>query len=195
MGHSKFPTTLLEKTTVASSALAVYETVISAVGLVGKGEEETVDESPISEEATSDAAEVILCVPEKGKRRMGEIAEEQMGEEKSRAAVSKGKKRSKEAVATKACIPKGKECIYVEAAPDVSIGRSVFPPSGGNKEAEEGRWQKVQGRSRRSRDVPESSRRGPIHFKGVNSGLSLRSMACFRYLGRGHLARDCHDPP
>ncbi|KAK1257251.1 hypothetical protein QJS04_geneDACA024072 [Acorus gramineus] len=113
----------------------------------------------------------------------------------SKASSSKGKIRAEEAVALKASISKGKESICVETAPDISVGWNVCPPSGGNKEVEEGGWQKVQGRSRRSKEVPESSRRGAIHFKRAYGGLSLRNVVCFRCLGRGHLARDCRDPP
>ncbi|KAK1272090.1 hypothetical protein QJS04_geneDACA021592 [Acorus gramineus] len=204
---------LLEKMTMASRAFTVYETEVSEEGQADRVEEVTVEVSPPSEEARLAAAEVSVCSAEKGKRSKGEIVEakrliaavkplvvptkglDQRGVEMSKASSSKGKIRAEEAVALMASIPKGKECISMESTPDMSVGGNDGPPVGENKEVEEGGWQKVQGRSRRSKEVPESSKRGASHFKRAYGDLSLRNVVCFRCLGRGHLARDCRDPP
>ncbi|KAK1316959.1 hypothetical protein QJS10_CPA05g01460 [Acorus calamus] len=139
---------LLEKTTVASSALAIYEAEVSAVGLVGKGEEEEVVEVPRSlDEALLVEAEVTASSSEKGKRSMRELAEpkclievvespvasskgpDQLG---SGASSSKGMNRSEKAVALKVSISQ----VAVLGGLEVPVQVEVLPSSRTNSYAD-----------------------------------------------------------
>ncbi|KAK1291741.1 hypothetical protein QJS10_CPB17g00366 [Acorus calamus] len=189
---------IVEKETMASLARAMSlasEAEEAMLRKECKGEEEF----ELSLEADREAEKLLLeGAKEKGLVPSGEVAvsKRPFREGEQGEASKKGKSQGPSGgmrAAQLSMNAKGKGVAVLARESTVSKVRGGGQSLRRVKEAEEEGWQLVRGRARRSGRDPESSISGALHSRRALPTHVQRG--CFRYLGRGHLARDCHDPP